>query len=334
MKPALVELEHCTLCEHRCGANRLAGESGVCGVTLPAVASAQLHPAPPSSYTVFMAGCNFKCLNCQNWIISCYPSVDVGIRGFVEPRELAAECVAALHSRGARAIAADRIFFSGGAPDVHLPYVEEVVREARRRDPGIQVNFDTNGYLTEASFARVLAFATSVTFDIKAVDDEVHRALTGASVGPVLRNAEKIGREHPEKLWEYRVLVIPGITEGEVGALCDFIAGIDPGLPVCFLAFRPNYVLEHHPGPSVALMEQCVATAAAKGLGNAHWSGHPGIRGRPARPDPELSGLYRSRAALLAASAAKAAGCVTQPRSCRGCSASCRVKAYVPSRAY
>ncbi len=100
----LLELEHCTLCEHRCGANRVAGETGVCGVSLPAVASAQLHPAPPSSYTVFMAGCNFKCLNCQNWTISCYPVHDAGIRGFVEPRELAAECVEALHSRGARAI--------------------------------------------------------------------------------------------------------------------------------------------------------------------------------------------------------------------------------------
>ena len=52
--------------------------------------------------------------------------------------------------------------------------------------------------MTEESFERVLAFATSVTFDIKACDDEVHHALTGASVAPVLRNAELIGREHPD----------------------------------------------------------------------------------------------------------------------------------------
>ena len=46
----LQELDACELCEHR----------------LPTVASAALHPAPPESYTVFMAGCNYKCLNCQN----------------------------------------------------------------------------------------------------------------------------------------------------------------------------------------------------------------------------------------------------------------------------
>ena len=79
------ELESCTLCEHSCGVNRLAGEIGVCRTTLPAVASATLHPAPPSSYTVFLAGCNFKCLNCQNWSISCFPDTDSGIRGFIEP---------------------------------------------------------------------------------------------------------------------------------------------------------------------------------------------------------------------------------------------------------
>ena len=58
----------------------------------------------------------------------------------------------------------------------------------------------TPASLTEESFERVLAIATSVTFDIKAFDDEVHRTLTGASVDPVLRNAERIGREHRDRL--------------------------------------------------------------------------------------------------------------------------------------
>ena len=43
----LSELSHCELCEHRCQVNRLNGETGVCKVTLPTVASATLHPAPP-----------------------------------------------------------------------------------------------------------------------------------------------------------------------------------------------------------------------------------------------------------------------------------------------
>jgi pyruvate formate lyase activating enzyme len=330
---AFPELECCTLCEHRCGVNRLAGEIGVCRTTLPVVASATLHPAPPSSYTVFLAGCNFKCLNCQNWSISCHPDIDSGVRGFVEPDALAAECVDRLYSVAAMLIGADRIFFSGGAPDVHLPYVEEIVREARLLRPETKVNFDTNGYLTEECFERVLAFATSVTFDIKAYDDEVHRTLTGASVAPVLRNAKRIGREHSDQLWEYRVLVIPGITDGEIPALCQFIASIDPSLPVCFLAFRPNYVLEEYRGADSAMMEHCLETARETGLVNAHWSGHTGLPGT-ARPvsDRAIDNSYANPAAQLAAAHAKRAGCVTHPRDCGACEASCGMRAFVPSR--
>ena len=66
-------LSHCTLCAHRCGVNRLAGQTGVCRMTLPGVASATQHPAPSASYTVFMAGCNYKCLSCQNWTLAQLP---------------------------------------------------------------------------------------------------------------------------------------------------------------------------------------------------------------------------------------------------------------------
>jgi len=64
----LQDLENCQLCEWRCGVNRLKGELGICRVAEPLVASATLHPAPPSSYTIFMAGCNFKCLHCQKYV--------------------------------------------------------------------------------------------------------------------------------------------------------------------------------------------------------------------------------------------------------------------------
>jgi pyruvate formate lyase activating enzyme len=102
----LRDLERCELCEHRCGVNRLKGGAGVCRVTLPCVASATLHPAPPESYTVFMAGCNFKCLNCQNWTISQYPDSGYGQRGYEDPEALAEECVT--HPRGCATCPADQ----------------------------------------------------------------------------------------------------------------------------------------------------------------------------------------------------------------------------------
>jgi pyruvate formate lyase activating enzyme len=194
---------------------------------------------------------------------------------------LAIECIAQLDSPAAKLMGADRIFFSGGEPTIHLPYIEQVMAEARKLSPDLKVNFDTNGYLTSASLRKVLKFTTSITYDIKAFNDEMHLALTGASSQPVLRNAKYIGRYAKDKLWEYRILVIPKINEEEIKPLCCFIADIDADLPVCFLSFRPNYALEHHFGATVELMDRCVSIAKKSGLKNAYLLIGPD---RPASP--------------------------------------------------
>ena len=330
----LQSLIHCTLCEHRCGVDRLAGQTGVCRMTLPVVASATLHPAPPESYTVFMAGCNYKCLNCQNWTIAQVPDNGCPQGRFVPARELARKCVARLKSPEAKLMGADRIFFSGGEPTIHLPFVEEVVAEARKLSPDLKVNFDTNGYLTHQSLSKVLEFTTSITFDIKAFNDEVHLALTGASSAPVLRNAAYVGQHAKEKLWEYRILVIPEINEEEIEPLCRFIAEIDVQLPVCFLAFRPNYVLEHHAGATADSMSRCVEIAARHGLKRAYWAGQTGIPGSKSRLHNQVDSAYQLAGARASGAHAYTAGCRTHPRNCAACNfhQSCAVKGYVPKK--
>ena len=68
----------CTLCPRRCGADRTAGETGVCGVT-DAFRVGRIAPhlweEPPisgtkGSGTVFFSGCNLRCIFCQNRVIS------------------------------------------------------------------------------------------------------------------------------------------------------------------------------------------------------------------------------------------------------------------------
>jgi pyruvate formate lyase activating enzyme len=281
-----------------------------------------------------MAGCNFKCLNCQNWSISQYPDNGFKQRGYPLPEDLAEECVSMLVSPSGELMGADRVFFSGGEPTIHLPYIEKVVEEAREIKPDVKINFDTNGYMTEKSLERILSFTTSITYDIKAYNDEVYLALTGASAQPVLRNAQHIGKYARDKLWEYRILVIPEINEDEIKPLAEFITDIDPSLPVCFLAFRPNFVLENHPGASRNLMESCVAVAKASGLKHAYWAGRTDIPGVVMRLENDVEKKYLSRGARLAALYAHSAGCQSDLRECSSCSSNqaCMVKQYIPTR--
>ena len=328
------DLRECTLCEHRCGVDRTTGDLGVCRMAGPLVASRTLHPAPPESYTIFMAGCNFKCLGCQNWTISQFPDNHMAVEGYVEPRSLAEESIRMLESAAGVLMRADRVFFSGGEPTIHLPFIESVMAEARRIRPALKVNFDTNGFMTEESLRRVLGFTTSLTFDLKAYYDDTMRAITGAPVDPVLRNAEIVGRTAPDKLWEYRIVAIPGINEDDIEPLCRFLASISEELPVAFLAFRPNFVLDEHLGAPIQLMDRCVEQARAVGLKNVTYAGMTNIPGKRGTLLEEVAEAYARPGAKLAASYARSKGCITHPRDCANCPSmsNCPIKKYIPLR--
>lgn len=87
-------LEPCTLCPRQCGAHRLAGEPGLCGVGARAAVARACHhrgEEPPLSGSrgagaIFFAGCNLGCVFCQNHQISrgVDPSTDQDARALAD----------------------------------------------------------------------------------------------------------------------------------------------------------------------------------------------------------------------------------------------------------
>jgi pyruvate formate lyase activating enzyme len=264
------ELEDCQLCEWRCKVNRLKGEKGVCGIGLPRVALSTLHPAPPASFDAFMLGCNFKCLGCQNYTVSM-----VREKGeYIPPEEWAELGLAALNSGEAQRINADRLFFTGGEPTCSLPWVEAVAEYAKTK-----VNFDTNGFMTTDSLERILTISDSLTFDIKAFSENAHRLLTGAPAKPVLRNVKYVIEHALEKVYEFRVVLVPGFVE-EAAKIAEFLATLSEDAPLCYLAFRPNFVLDTIRGSTLQELEDAVERAKEYGLKKVNWAGLPNIPGR------------------------------------------------------
>lgn len=94
-------LKACTLCPRQCGADRLAGESGVCGTGHQAVVasySAHFGEEAPlvgryGSGTIFFSHCNLGCIFCQNYDIS-----HEGAGRTVTDRELADMMLALQHA--------------------------------------------------------------------------------------------------------------------------------------------------------------------------------------------------------------------------------------------
>lgn len=71
-------MSQCNLCPRQCGVNRSAGQTGFCGVPeAPIVARAAPHygeepciSGSRGSGAVFFAGCNLRCVFCQNYALS------------------------------------------------------------------------------------------------------------------------------------------------------------------------------------------------------------------------------------------------------------------------
>ena len=71
-------MSRCHLCPRQCGADRAAGQTGFCGVPeAPVVARAAPHfgeepciSGSRGSGAVFFAGCNLRCVFCQNYALS------------------------------------------------------------------------------------------------------------------------------------------------------------------------------------------------------------------------------------------------------------------------
>jgi pyruvate formate lyase activating enzyme len=95
------------------------------------------------------------------------------------------------------AIERDRIFydesgggvtFSGGEPLAQPAFLEALVEECRAR--GIHVAIDTSGVGDPAALERI--WPDLFLFDLKAIDEERHRTITGASNNVILANLARV----------------------------------------------------------------------------------------------------------------------------------------------
>lgn len=135
------QLSPCQLCPHCCIAHRNDGELGKCEIGSQALFSSALphhgEEPPISGYrgsgTIFLSGCNAKCIFCQNYQIS---QLRIGHK--VTPAELAQEHLT-LQALGCHNI-------NWVTPTPHLPFLVEALAIAVEKGLSIPLVYNTNGY--------------------------------------------------------------------------------------------------------------------------------------------------------------------------------------------
>lgn len=171
---------------------------------------------PGVRYVVFFQGCPLRCQYCHNpdtWKIS-------------GGRQVTAEELLEEYESYKEFLKSGGITATGGEPLVQADFLAELFALARMR--GIHTCLDTSGAVFSPSshgkIDRVLDSTDLVMLDIKHIDSEAHRRLTGQGNENILAFAEYLS-ERKIPLW-IRHVVVPGITDGEdeLFRLGEFIA--------------------------------------------------------------------------------------------------------------
>lgn len=274
----------CTLCNQMCRIR--PGKRGLCGVresrdgTLMTLVYGNLiaanvdpiekkplfHFLPGSlSYSIATAGCNFRCLHCQNADISQLPRETGQVPGgFVPPKEVVAEAIA------------DRcqsISYTYTEPTIFFEYAHDVA--ALAKEDGLKNVFVSNGYMGQEAAESIIPVLDAINIDLKG-DDQFYRKVCGAKLEPVKQNIKFFW---DRGVWvEVTTLIIPGYNDSEeiLREIAAFLAEVSPDIPWHVTAFYPTYKLRDAPPTSAGQLRKGVEIGRQAGLKYIYAGNIPG----------------------------------------------------------
>lgn len=175
-----------------------------------------LVDGPGVRYVIFVQGCAMRCQYCHNpetW--QCGVTEGVNIEGIGLGWQTAAEAFERAYRYKNYWKNNGGITVSGGEPLLQMDFVTELFRLAKEK--GIHTTLDTSGnpYSEEPEikekFDRLMEVTDLVMLDIKEMDEEKHRKLTGHTNVNILAMADHLA-ELGKEMWVRHVLV-PDLTD-------------------------------------------------------------------------------------------------------------------------
>jgi len=209
------------------------------------------------AFSLATTGCNFRCLNCQNWEIS--QARPEAVAAYI--RELfPADVITAAHKARAQSIA-----YTYSEPITFFEYMIDTARLAR--EAGLHNLWVSNAYINKKPLLELCKVLDAATLNIKSYDDAIYRKLNGGRLKPVLNTFKTL---HEQGIhFEMINLVVPGYTDKEdmVKAMCGWLLdNIGPDHPLHFLRFFPRYKLDRLPPTPVSTLTRYRDLAMQQGL--------------------------------------------------------------------
>ena len=240
----------CTLCPHFCVIKeRNRGECKVrenksgklyslvyskpCSVAIDPIEKKPLFHFLPDSktFSIGTAGCNLKCLFCQNYKTSQVEPEKVKSIN-LEPEKVVEQAI----KNDCKTIA-----YTYNEPTVFYEYVIDTAKIAKKK--GLKNIIVSNGYINEEPLKRLAMFIDGANIDLKSFNEEFYKEV-GGELESVLKSLKIL-----KKNWlEITNLVIPSRNDDlkEIEEMCGWIKeNLSKDVPLHFSRFFPNYLMEN-----------------------------------------------------------------------------------------
>ncbi|MDB9822076.1 AmmeMemoRadiSam system radical SAM enzyme [Deltaproteobacteria bacterium] len=221
-----------------------------------------------SVFSIATTGCNFRCLNCQNWEISQRRPEEVQ-HGDLFPADVVKEA----KKRDNPSIA-----YTYSEPTTYYEYMYDTARFARKA--GIKNVLVSNGYINEGPLLELAEYLDGANINLKSYDNGIYQSLNGGMLQPVLDTFKTL---HEEGVWfEITNLVVPTYVDDPemVKRMCGWILKeLGPDYPLHFLRFFPQYKMERLPPTPISTLENFRNIAMKEGIHYVYLGNVPGNEG-------------------------------------------------------
>ncbi len=304
---------HCKLCSHYCDIKE--GNVGTCllrknidgelftmswgrteGLAVDPIEKKPFYHFKPASKVLSFGtpGCNFKCMNCQNWQLSQAVKnySDEALRmNILKPGHIAE--YASLYRL-------DGIAYTYSEPTIFFEYARDTIHACRKnkKTENIFHVFVSNGFFSKETFDLIDKenLLQAINIDLKFMDDKKYRKISGGELQPVLDSIKRVADMKEKIHMEIINLIIPGENDSDddIEKLCDFIYSLSPDIPLHFSRFYPHYKFSGKPATSLVTLKRAREIAIKQGL-HYIYIGNTNIPGAEDTHCPKCNQLLISR---------------------------------------
>jgi len=207
------------------------------------------------AFSIATTGCNFRCLNCQNWEISQAKPEQVRHYDLFP-----AGVIKTTVETGASSIA-----YTYSEATTYFEYMIDIARLANEQ--GLHNLWITNGSINRKPLLELCKVLDAANVNLKSYSDTTYRKLNGGRLEPVLETFKTLHEQGVH--FEMTTLVVPGYVDDEdmVKHMCEWIlTNLGPDYPLHFSRFSPKYKLDRLSPTPVSILTRFRELAMQEGI--------------------------------------------------------------------